>query len=55
MAAGDLTVTYSTYTVVLNLFSDDSLPRSILGQASLEFSALGAGIAEGPPVAQKKI
>lgn len=55
MAAGDLTVSYSTYTVVLNLFSDDSLPRSILGQASLEFSALGAGIAEGPPVAQKKI
>ena len=55
MAAGDLTVVYSTYTVTINQFSDESLPRSILGQASLEFSALGAGIAQGPPKAQKKI
>lgn len=55
MALGDLTVVYSTYTVTLNEFSDESLPRSIVGQASLEFSALGAGIAQGPPKAQKKI
>jgi hypothetical protein len=55
MALGDLTVAYSTYTVILNEFSDESLPRSIVGQASLEFSALGAGIAQGPPKAQKKI
>lgn len=55
MAAGDLTVVYSTYTVTINQFSDESLPRSILGQASLEFSALGAGIAQGPPKTQKKI
>ena len=55
MATGDLTVTYSTYTVTLNQFSDDSLPRSILGQASLEFSALGKGVASGPAATQKKI
>lgn len=55
MAVGDLTVAYSSYTVIINQFSNDSLPRSILGQASLDFSLSGAGIAEGPPVAQKKI
>jgi|TARA_R100000482_G_scaffold44225_1_gene15475 hypothetical protein len=55
MAVGDLTVAYSSYTVTLNQFSDDSLPRSVLGQASLEFSALGAGIADGPVKTQKKI
>jgi len=55
MALGDLTISYSNNSVTLNLFSGDTLPRSIVGQASLEFSALGAGIAQGPPKLQRRI
>ena len=55
MALGDLTISYSTHSVTLDLFSGDALPRSIVGQASLEFSALGAGIAQGPPKLQRRI
>ena len=43
MALGDLSVNYGSTTVVFDKFSDESLPRAYLGQATLEFSACGAG------------
>lgn len=55
MAAGDLTVTYDTTSVVFNQFSGEDLPRAYLGQATLEFSAVGAGYSAGPSVKQKRI
>lgn len=55
MAAGDFSVNYSTTTVTLNQFSGDDLPRAYLGQATLDFSAIGAGFSTGPSVRQKKI
>ena len=55
MAAGEFTVTYDSTTVTFNKFSGDDLPRAYLGQASLEFSALGAGYATGPSRRQRKL
>lgn len=55
MAVGDFSVNYSSTTVTLNQFSGDDLPRAYLGQATLEFSAIGAGFSTGPSVRQKKI
>ena len=55
MAAGDLTINYGATTVVFDQFSGDDLPRAYLGQASLEFSALGTGYGAGPAKRQRRI
>lgn len=55
MATGDFTVTYDGTSVTFNQFSGDDLPRAYLGQATLEFSALGAGYSNGPSKRQRKI
>lgn len=55
MAAGQLTVSYSTSSVSFDKFSGEDLPRAYLSQASLEFSALGAGYSTGPSKRQRKI
>lgn len=55
MAAGDLSVNYGATTVTFDQFSGDDLPRAYLGQASLEFSALGAGYGTGPAKKQRRI
>lgn len=55
MATGDFTVTYDGSSVTFNQFSGDDLPRAYLGQAALEFSALGAGYATGPSRRQRKL
>lgn len=55
MAAGQLTISYSTSSVSFDKFSGEDLPRAYLGQASLEFSALGAGYSTGPSKKQRKI
>jgi len=55
MAAGELTVSYDGDSVSFSQFSGDDLPRAYLGQASLEFSALGAGFGTGPSKKQRKI
>jgi hypothetical protein len=55
MATGDFTITYDTTSVTLNQFSGEDLPRAYLGQATLEFSAIGAGYSTGPAVRQKRV
>lgn len=55
MAAGQLTISYSSSSVSFDKFSGEDLPRAYLGQASLEFSALGAGYSTGPSKKQRKI
>lgn len=55
MAVGEFTVTYDGSSVTFDKFSGDDLPRAYLGQASLEFSALGAGYATGPSKRQRRI
>jgi hypothetical protein len=55
MAAGQLTISYSSGSVSFDKFSGEDLPRAYLGQASLEFSALGAGYSTGPSKKQRKI
>lgn len=55
MALGDFTITYGSTTVTFDEFSGEELPRSILGQASLEFSQVGAGYATGPAKRQRRI
>lgn len=55
MAAGDLIITYGATSVTFDQFSGDDLPRAYLGQASLEFSALGTGYGTGPAKRQRRI
>lgn len=55
MALGDFSITFGAYTATFDKFSGEQLPRSVLGQASLEFSQLGAGYATGPAKKQRKI
>ena len=55
MAAGQLTISYSSASVSFDEFSGEDLPRAYLGQASLEFSALGAGYGTGPSKRQRRI
>jgi len=55
MAAGELTISYASSSVSFNKFSGEDLPRAYLGQASLEFSALGAGYSTGPSKRQRRI
>lgn len=55
MAVGDLTIAYSTTSVVFDQFSGDDLPRAYVSQASLDFSILGAGYSSGPARRQRKI
>lgn len=55
MAVGDFSVTYDGTSVTFNQFSGEELPRTYLGQASLEFSAQGAGYSNGPARRQRKV
>ena len=55
MAQGDLSINYGSTTVVFNKFSDEALPRAYLSQATLEFSAVGAGYSTGPAKRQRKM
>lgn len=53
--AGNIIIGYDTNTVTFSDFSGDDLPGTVLGQASLEFSQLGLGYAQGPARTQRKI
>lgn len=53
--AGSITISYGSASVAFTEFSGDELPSSILGQASLEFSQIGAGYSQGPAKQQRKI
>lgn len=53
--AGSITITYGTDTVSFTEFSGEDLPGSTLGQATLEFSQIGLGYAQGPAKRQRKI
>lgn len=55
MTANSIQVSYLSFSVSFTDFSDDSLPRSILEQASLEFSGLGAPYASGVAKRQRRI
>mgnify|MGYP001239475924 CR=1 FL=1 len=53
--AGSITISYGSDSVAFTDFSGDELPSSILGQASLEFSQIGLGYAQGPARKQRNI
>jgi len=53
--AGSITISYGSYSVSFSEFSGEELPSSTLGQATLEFSQVGAGYAQGPARTQRKI
>ena len=53
--AGSITISYGSDSVAFTDFSGDDLPSSILGQASLEFSQIGLGYAQGPARRQRNI
>ncbi len=53
--AGSITISYGSDSVAFTDFSGDDLPSSILGQASLEFSQIGLGFAQGPARRQRNI
>lgn len=53
--AGQLIIGYGLDAVSFTDFSGDDLPGSVLGQASLEFSQIGLGYAQGPARTQRKI
>lgn len=53
--AGSITITYGSDTVSFTEFSGDDLPGTTLGQATLEFSQIGLGYAQGPAKTQRKI
>ena len=55
MAAGELTISYDGDSVTFDKFSGEDLPRAYLGQASLEFSAIGVAYGTGPSKKQRKI
>ena len=53
--AGSITISYGSDSVVFTDFSGDDLPGQTLGQASLEFTQIGVGYAQGPARRQRKI
>jgi len=53
--AGSITISYGSDSVAFTDFSGDDLPSSVLGQASLEFTQIGLGYAQGPARQQRKI
>lgn len=53
--AGSITISYGGNSVAFTDFSGDDLPSSILGQASLEFTQIGLGFAQGPARRQRNI
>lgn len=55
MTAKSIQILYSSYSVSFTEFSEDSLPRSILSQATLEFSGLGAPYSSGVAKRQRRI
>jgi hypothetical protein len=44
-----------SYQIEFDRFSDDEIPRRIIGQTNIEFAALGTAYATGPTVKQPKI
>lgn len=55
MSAATLTIAYGSDSVSFSQFGSDDLPRSILQQASLEFSPLGTAYSTGIAKKQKRI
>lgn len=53
--AGSITISYEGASVAFTDFSGEELPSSVLGQASLEFSQIGLGYAQGPSRRQRNI
>jgi len=53
--AGSITISYGSDSVAFTDFSGDDLPGQTLGQASLEFTQIGVGYAQGPARRQRKI
>lgn len=53
--AGSITIAYGSDSVEFTDFSGDNLPGQTLGQASLEFTQIGLGYAQGPARRQRKI
>jgi len=53
--AGSIVISRGTDAVVFTDFSGDDLPGTVLGQATLEFSQIGLGYAQGPARTQRKI
>lgn len=54
-AAGQIELTYSTYTFSFSEFLDEDLPRQFISEASVGVSAQGAQIYAGAPYTAKHI
>lgn len=55
MALGDLSISYEGTSITFDKFSDESLPRAYLSQATLDFTQIGVGYSTGPAKRQRKI